>query len=63
MHELVFGQAVKVRHEAIEFGAKPGAFDRVGGAVAMVAQADFLRQCIELRGLADEPRRSACDLI
>ena len=56
MRELTFGQTVEVRHEAIEFGAKPGALDGIGGAVTVVAQADLLSQEVEVKSGTDETR-------
>jgi hypothetical protein len=58
--ELLFGQAVEMRDEAVEFGAE---FRALGGdgrpdacGVRLPAE-DFLRQIVELRRRADQPRR------
>ena len=52
--ELVFGQSVQVRDQAIQFGAQAGTTDGIGHPVGVAAKPDFLCQVIEFRRGADE---------
>ena len=49
MGELLFGQAVEVGDQGVQFGAETGALVWVGYAILVGAQADFLCQGVELR--------------
>jgi len=54
---FLFGDAVKMGDEAVEFRAQMGAFGGIGRAVLVALQSDLLCQIIELRRCADQPRR------
>ena len=55
MRELVLGQAVKMRNEAVEFGAQFGALYRVGRTVFMALEPDLFCQVVKLRSRANQP--------
>ncbi len=61
MDKLLLGQAVKMRDQAVEFRAQLRAAGKLGHALLVAFDADLLRQVVEFRRRANQPRGTLCD--